>query len=173
MLDGALTGKLDTRLEYYKTNQSRIPSITGKVIPEAVFSKRNYLNTIYEKIKTDIAPFDTQNILNPIWVNSRGAIPRFDRGSIEIRVMDIQECLSLMHSLRHDVRGRLHRAGTNELMEWQKLEPETIDIELGLGGAAADLCGTVRNLERLENMQNLQKLQALIERLSKLRSSMS
>ncbi|MES1226840.1 MAG: glutamate--cysteine ligase, partial [Bacteroidota bacterium] len=25
-------------------------------------------------------------------VNSRGAIPRFDRGSIEIRVMDIQEC---------------------------------------------------------------------------------
>ena len=30
--------------------------------------------------------------LNAIWVNSRGAIPRFDRGSIEIRLMDIQEC---------------------------------------------------------------------------------
>src|SRR5688500_17143445 len=30
--------------------------------------------------------------MNPIWVNSRGAIPRFDRGSIEIRIMDIQEC---------------------------------------------------------------------------------
>ena len=25
-------------------------------------------------------------------MNSRGAIPRFDRGSIEIRLMDIQEC---------------------------------------------------------------------------------
>ena len=59
---------------------------------EAVFSKRNYVNTIYEKIRTDIAPFDPNNILNPIWVNSRGAIPRFDRGSIEIRIMDIQEC---------------------------------------------------------------------------------
>ncbi len=33
-------------------------------------------------------------MLNPIWVNSRGAIPRFDRGSIEIRLMDIQECPS-------------------------------------------------------------------------------
>ena len=32
------------------------------------------------------------NILDPIWVNSRGAVPRFDRGSIEIRLMDIQEC---------------------------------------------------------------------------------
>jgi carboxylate-amine ligase len=92
ILDGQLTGMVDTRLKYYKTNQARIPSITGKVIPEAIFSKRNYLNTIYEKIKADIAPFDPANILNPIWVNSRGAIPRFDRGSIEIRLMDIQEC---------------------------------------------------------------------------------
>jgi gamma-glutamyl:cysteine ligase YbdK (ATP-grasp superfamily) len=92
ILDGQLTGMLDTRLKYYKTNQAKIPSITGKIIPEAVFSKRNYLNTIYEKIKSDIAPYDTEHVLNPIWVNSRGAIPRFDRGSIEIRIMDIQEC---------------------------------------------------------------------------------
>lgn len=92
ILDGKLTGMQDTRLKYYKTNQSRIPSITGKVIPEAIFSKRNYLNTIYERIKSDIAPFDPDKVLNPIWVNSRGAIPRFDRGSIEIRLMDIQEC---------------------------------------------------------------------------------
>jgi carboxylate-amine ligase len=92
ILDGKLTGQLDTRLKFYKTNQAKIPSITGKVIPEAVFSKRNYLNTIYEKIKSDIAPYDPNEELNAIWVNSRGAIPRFDRGSIEIRVMDIQEC---------------------------------------------------------------------------------
>jgi carboxylate-amine ligase len=92
VLDGKLTGMLDTRLKYYKTNQAKIPSITGRVIPEAVFSKRNYLNAIYEKIKFDIAPFDAGQVLNPIWVNSRGAIPRFDRGSVEIRIMDIQEC---------------------------------------------------------------------------------
>jgi gamma-glutamyl:cysteine ligase YbdK (ATP-grasp superfamily) len=92
ILEMKVTGSLDTRLNYYKTNQSKIPSITGKVIPEAIFSKRNYLNSIYEKIKTDIGPWDPEGILNPIWVNSRGAIPRFDRGSIEIRIMDIQEC---------------------------------------------------------------------------------
>jgi len=94
ILDGKVTGTLDTRLVYYKTNQSKIPSITGRVIPEGVFSKRNYFNTIYEKIKTDIAPYDPSGILDPVWVNSRGAIPRFDRGSIEIRIMDIQECPS-------------------------------------------------------------------------------
>ncbi|MGC4023550.1 MAG: glutamate-cysteine ligase family protein [Cyclobacteriaceae bacterium] len=92
ILDGRFSGKLDTRLEFYKSNQAKIPSITGRVIPEPVFSKRNYLHEVYEKIKTDIAPYDSENILDPIWVNSRGAIPRFDRGSIEIRIMDIQEC---------------------------------------------------------------------------------
>jgi len=92
ILDGVPTGYLDTRMVYYKTNQQVIPSITGKVIPEGVFSKRQYFNTVYERIKADIAPHNADEILDPIWVNSRGAIPRFDRGSIEIRLMDIQEC---------------------------------------------------------------------------------
>lgn len=94
ILGGQPTGMLDTRLSYYKTNQQAIPSITGKVIPEAVFSKRQYFNTVYERIKADIAPFNSEDILDPVWVNSRGAIPRFDRGSIEIRIMDVQECPS-------------------------------------------------------------------------------
>jgi len=92
ILDERVTDKLDKRLDFYKTNQAKIPSITGKVIPEAVFSKRNYTTTIYDKIREDIERFDTEKILDPIWVNSRGAIPRFDRGSIEIRIMDVQEC---------------------------------------------------------------------------------
>lgn len=92
IVDSKITGSADTRLKYYRTNQAKIPSITGRIIPEAVFSKRNYLNSIYEKIKVDIAPLDPKGVLNPIWVNSRGAVPRFDRGSIELRLMDSQEC---------------------------------------------------------------------------------
>lgn len=94
IVDGQISGYLDTRLMYYRTNQLRIPSITGQVIPEPVFSQRQYEQTIYHQIKKDISPFDSENILDPVWVNSRGAIARFDRGSIEIRVMDIQECPS-------------------------------------------------------------------------------
>jgi gamma-glutamyl:cysteine ligase YbdK (ATP-grasp superfamily) len=94
ILEGKSTGLLDTRLQYYKENQKRIPSISGTIIPEPIFSQRKYEGTIYETIKKDIAPFDPENILDPIWVNSRGAIARFDRGAIEIRVMDVQECPS-------------------------------------------------------------------------------
>lgn len=94
VLDGKTTGMLATRLKYYKNNQSKIPSITGKVIPEALFSESDYNDAVYKKIQSDIVAFDHDQILDPVWVNSRGAIPRFDRGSIEIRIMDIQECPS-------------------------------------------------------------------------------
>ena len=40
----------------------------------------------------DIAPFDPDGVLQHEWLNVRGAIPRFDRNAIEIRVIDLQEC---------------------------------------------------------------------------------
>ncbi len=112
ILDGQTTGLLNTRLHYYKTNQQTIPSITGKVIPEAVFSRRQYRELIYERIRQDLAPHDHDAILDPVWVNSRGAIPRFDRGSIEIRIMDVQECpaadLAIMSLVIETVRALAH-----------------------------------------------------------------
>jgi gamma-glutamyl:cysteine ligase YbdK (ATP-grasp superfamily) len=94
ILSGTASGYLDTRLTYYKTNQSRIPAITGHVIPEAIFSESDYRALIFDTIQEAITPFDPESILDPVWVNSRGAITRFDRGSIEIRIMDVQECPS-------------------------------------------------------------------------------
>lgn len=92
IIDGKFTGYLDKRLDYYQHNQKLVPSLTGKVIPEAVFSRRSYRKYIYSQIEQDIAPYDHDGILDPIWLNSRGAIARFDRGAIEIRIIDIQEC---------------------------------------------------------------------------------
>lgn len=91
ILDGKITGYQDTRLETYRHNQDRIPVIAGAVIPEAVFTEQDYEQQIFNPIKTAIAPFDTENILSKYFLNSRGAIARFDRGAIEIRIIDIQE----------------------------------------------------------------------------------
>lgn len=91
ILEGTNTGFKDTRLEYYKTNQKEIPEMTGLVIPERVFTKADYHTTIFEPIKRAIRPHDTKNILDHHFLNSRGAIARFDRNAIEIRLVDIQE----------------------------------------------------------------------------------
>lgn len=92
IIEGKLTGYFDTRLEYYRKNQQRIPSIAGLIIPEAVFSKAEYEEVIFQPIKVAITPHDKAGVLDKHFLNSRGAIARFDRGAIEIRVIDIQEC---------------------------------------------------------------------------------
>lgn len=92
LLDGVYTGYSDSRLETYRHNQKRIPAIAGKVIPEAVFSQADYHQRIYLPIQEGIAPFDGNGILQATFMNSRGAIARFDRSAIEIRIVDIQEC---------------------------------------------------------------------------------
>lgn len=89
--DGGFTGLMDTRLEVYRHNSKRIPSITGQVIPEAVSSEEEYKKTILEPMYEDIAPHDPDGILQDEWLNSRGAIARFDRHTIEIRTVDTQE----------------------------------------------------------------------------------
>jgi carboxylate-amine ligase len=92
ILEGKYTGFRDTRLEYYKNNQKEIPEMAGMIIPENVFSKKDYYNTIFDPINKAIKPFDTEHILEHHFLNSRGAIARFDRNAIEIRLVDIQEC---------------------------------------------------------------------------------
>jgi len=91
ILDGQVTGYLDTRLETYRHNQDRIPSIAGRVIPERAFTEHDYGRLIFEPIERDIRPHDPAGALEVVFLNSRGAIARFDRNAIEIRVIDTQE----------------------------------------------------------------------------------
>jgi gamma-glutamyl:cysteine ligase YbdK (ATP-grasp superfamily) len=86
------TGLLDTRLEVYRNNARRIPSVSGLVIPEPVYSRHDYENGILRRIYRDLEPHDPKGVLLYEWINARGAIARFDRNTIEIRVLDIQEC---------------------------------------------------------------------------------
>lgn len=91
LLEGRLTGFLDTRLETYRFNARRIPSITGLVVPEFVGTRGEYEQRILAPMYADIAPLDPGHVLQYEWLNSRGAIARFDRSAIEIRVLDTQE----------------------------------------------------------------------------------
>lgn len=90
--DGRVSGLADTRLDFYRRNCRRIPSITGAVIPEPLFTSGDYQEQILHRIYADLAPNDPDGTLQFEWVNARGAIARFDRNTIEIRLLDIQEC---------------------------------------------------------------------------------
>ena len=92
LVEGRTTGWLDSRLDVYRGNSRKVPSVAGQVVPEPVFTAAAYDREIFQRIYADIAPYDPGGVLQDEWLNARGAIARFGRGTIEIRVLDVQEC---------------------------------------------------------------------------------
>jgi hypothetical protein len=91
-MEGRVTGCLDQRLEVYRTNATRVPGMTGAVIPEPVFSRAAYEREILAPLTSAVATLDPSGVLEGEWLNARGAIARFDRDAIEVRLIDTQEC---------------------------------------------------------------------------------
>lgn len=115
--EGRGTGWCDYRMHVYADNARAIPSITGMVVPETVTHRAAYEQRILAPMYRDIAALDPAHILQEEWLNSRGAIARFDRNAIEIRVVDTQECpladLAIAAATTDAVR-RLYQAGGND-----------------------------------------------------------
>jgi carboxylate-amine ligase len=92
VLEGQAGENLDMRLKAYIEHQKAVPELLGPTIPEVARSKADYVSRILEPIAQAFKPHDPAGIMDPYFLNSRGAIARFDRGAIEIRLADIQEC---------------------------------------------------------------------------------
>jgi gamma-glutamyl:cysteine ligase YbdK (ATP-grasp superfamily) len=112
--EGKFGENVDNRLHFYLLNQKEVPSITGDVIPEYVSSFKQYREEIVERYSLDLARAGVDEcLLYKDWVNSRGAVLRFDRKAIEIRVMDEQECVksdvALSCFIRALIRGFMER----------------------------------------------------------------
>jgi glutamate---cysteine ligase / carboxylate-amine ligase len=90
-VEGRHEGQLDARLDVYRHNAARVPSLAGAVVPEPVFTQADY-QALLASLYADLAPLDPDGTLHHEWVNARGAIARFDRMALEIRVLDVQEC---------------------------------------------------------------------------------
>ena len=82
---------LDGRLAMYLVNSGPVPSVTGDLIPEPIYTEEEYRERVLEPMLRAIAPLDPDEVLRGEWLNARAAIARFDRGAVEIRVVDTQE----------------------------------------------------------------------------------
>jgi len=99
---------VDNRLHFYSKNQTEVPSITGDIIPEYVGSFEEYEKTTVRQYSQDLAKANAPRcLLNKEWLNSRGAVIRFDRRAIEIRIMDEQECVKSDVALSCFIRATL------------------------------------------------------------------
>jgi hypothetical protein len=142
IVEGRATGLLDNRLEFYRHNCRRVPEVTGRVIPEPAFSQGDYDRLIFRPMYDAIAPLDPGGILRFEWLNARGAIARFDRSAIEIRLLDVQECPRadlavaslVVLAVRALAEGRWSSTRDQQMININSLEPILLD-----GIARADL----------------------------------
>ncbi len=91
LAEGRRCAALDFRMEAYRSHPARVPSLMGQVIPDNAASRAEYEATVLAPMYRDIAPFDGEGVLRHEWLNTRAAIPRFERSALEIRVIDLQE----------------------------------------------------------------------------------
>lgn len=91
-VEGCAAGPLDYRMAVYRHNAASVPSLTGAVIPDPVRSRAEYEAAVLQPMYRDIAAHDPAGVLQHEWLDARGAVARFSRHAIEIRVMDVQEC---------------------------------------------------------------------------------
>lgn len=129
-VEGVYHGFWDSRLSFYLQNQKRIPSIIGFVIPEFVVGREDYFQKILLPMFKEIAPLDEDHLLQEEWLNSRGAIPKFESGCIEIRLTDIQECPSMDLSIAYFITELIRKIiedGSFELTQgWDEKKLKTI-----------------------------------------------
>ncbi|HEX2530818.1 MAG TPA: glutamate-cysteine ligase family protein [Burkholderiaceae bacterium] len=127
--DAQDTGYADYRMEVYRSNADLFPSIVGNIIPETISSRAEYERKILAPMYRDIAPLDPARVLQREWLNSRGAIARFDRNAIEIRVIDTQECPKADLAVAAAVISTVHmlyRAETAPLAAQQEIDADEL-----------------------------------------------
>lgn len=91
-LGGSRTDVLDGRMVAYARHQAALPASMGRLIPDTISSQAEYRERVLAPLYAELAALDPAGVLRHEWLNARGAIPRFDRMALEIRVIDMQEC---------------------------------------------------------------------------------
>ncbi|MEX2528832.1 MAG: glutamate-cysteine ligase family protein [Gemmatimonadota bacterium] len=129
ILDGRVSHSLDARMRAYAQNAVRVSSVTGAVVPEEVGSRDEYESKILSRIYRDMAPLDPDGVLRHEWVNARGAIARFEREAMEIRIIDAQECPSADLAVVQMVVAALQpmvESALEQPLAWQRLDTASL-----------------------------------------------
>lgn len=136
-LGGRRATYLDARLIESRDRHRLIRQVGGRLVPEAVRTQEAYRERVLEPLRTALEPHDSERVLDPEWLNSRAAIPRFARGLLTIREIDAQESPSANLAVA---------AGILAVVE--ALADRRLDNRLPEAGSVARLAGILDDVAR-------------------------
>jgi carboxylate-amine ligase len=107
MYDGELQPAADGRLAWILEHQARIPESCGELVPEYVEGFGDYRKRILAPMYRALDRLPDTGAIRHEFFNTRGAIIRFARRAMEIRVLDTQECVKMDVAVAAFVRSAL------------------------------------------------------------------
>lgn len=130
MHDGELQPNADSRLAWILEHQARIPESCGHLVPEYVDSFAGYRRAILAPMYAalDRLPHDASAIRHEFF-NARGAVFKFSRKAMEVRVLDTQECVKMDAAIAAFVRGALKELTGRVLAGTVVLPPHELLVE--------------------------------------------
>jgi glutathione synthase/RimK-type ligase-like ATP-grasp enzyme/gamma-glutamyl:cysteine ligase YbdK (ATP-grasp superfamily) len=137
MHDGELQQATDNRLAWILEHQARVPESCGAIVPEYVESFGDYRKRVLGSMYTALDDLPDSAPIRQEFFNTRGAILRFGRKAMEIRVLDTQECVKLDVAVAVFVRSALRHLTKRVLSG--KLELPEHDVMV------ADFRATIRH----------------------------
>ncbi|HEX2094907.1 MAG TPA: glutamate-cysteine ligase family protein, partial [Longimicrobiaceae bacterium] len=119
MCDGELQPAVDNRLAWILEHQARIPESCGAIVPEYVSGFGDYRRRILAPMYEALDRLPDAGAIRHEFFNARGAVFKFSRKAMEVRVLDTQECVKMdmavaaftRSALRH-LTERVLAAGT-------------------------------------------------------------
>jgi glutathione synthase/RimK-type ligase-like ATP-grasp enzyme/gamma-glutamyl:cysteine ligase YbdK (ATP-grasp superfamily) len=123
MYQGELQEAVDNRLAWIMRHQARIPESQGLIVPERVESIADYRKRILGPMYDALDKLPGSGPLRHEFFNARGAVFKFSRKSMELRVLDTQECVKLDVAIAAYVRNAL-KGLTRKVTEGKMLMPD-------------------------------------------------
>jgi glutathione synthase/RimK-type ligase-like ATP-grasp enzyme/gamma-glutamyl:cysteine ligase YbdK (ATP-grasp superfamily) len=113
--DGKLQPSADARLAWIVQHQARIPETCGRLVPEFMQTFAQYRREILQPMYRALDRYPHSEPLRHEFLNSRGAVLRFARRALEVRVLDTQECVRMDAAIAVFARAALRHLTTEVL----------------------------------------------------------
>ncbi len=107
LVEGELTGRLDNRVSWLLEHQSRLPESMARLVPEPLDHYDHYKRDILAPMYAAVDRLPDASALRHPFLNARGAVFKPSRTSMEVRILDVQECVAMDVAMAWFVRRAL------------------------------------------------------------------
>lgn len=105
--DGEIQSSVDNRMAHVLEHQQRLPASCGDIVPEPMTGYRQYRRDVFQPMYEAVDRLPDAASIRHEFLNARGAVIKFSRKSMEVRVLDMQECVKMDVAISVLVRSAL------------------------------------------------------------------